>query len=106
MAVIDTLCSTDLIADAETKGQSICDAIAKHTADNTHIVSIRHKGLMIGIELDAPCGDLVGKALEKGLLINVTADNTIRLLPPLTINEEQIVLLTETLSTLIQEQTQ
>jgi len=106
LAVIDTLCSTDLIASVEIKGQAICEAIRLLTANNPHIVSIRHKGLMIGIELDAPCGELVGKALEKGLLINVTADNTIRLLPPLLIDEEQIALLTETLSALIQEQTQ
>lgn len=103
LAVIDTLRSTDLIANAEIKGQSICDGIAQLTKGNPHIVSIRHKGLMIGIELDTPCGELVGQALEKGLLINVTADSTIRLLPPLLIDEEQIALLTETLSTLIQE---
>lgn len=105
LAVMDTLISTDLIASAEDKGSSICASIARLTANNPHVVSIRHKGLMIGIELDAPCGDLVGKALQKGLLINVTADNTIRLLPPLLIDEGQISLLTETLSALIQEHT-
>jgi len=103
LAVIDTLRSTDLISSAEAKGQAVCAGIAKLTTGNPHIVSMRHKGLMIGIEWDAPCGELVGKALEKGLLINVTADNTIRLLPPLLIDAEQIALLTETLSTLIQE---
>ena len=105
LAVIDTLRSTDLIAGAEHKGQAICNAIAKLTAGNLHVTAIRHKGLMIGIEIDAPCGELVGKALEKGLLINVTADNTIRLLPPLVINDEQIAMLTEILSALIQEHT-
>ncbi|WAR46394.1 acetylornithine transaminase [Methylomonas rapida] len=106
MAVVDTLSNTDLIAKAEAKGQAICSGIERLTADNPHVVSIRHKGLMIGIELDAPCSELVGKALEKGLLINVTAENTIRLLPPLVISDEQIDLLTETLSALIQEHTQ
>ena len=105
LAVIDTLNNTDLINSVEAKGNSICEAIARLTANNPHVTSIRHKGLMIGIELDTPCGELVGKALQKGLLINVTADSTIRLLPPLLINEEQIALLTETLSTLIQEHT-
>ena len=42
---------------------------------------------MIGVELDRPCGDLVGQALEAGLLINVTMENVIRLLPPLIMNE-------------------
>lgn len=106
MAVVDTLSNTDLIAKAEAKGQAICSGIERLTAGNPHVVSIRHKGLMIGIELDAPCAELVGKALEKGLLINVTAENTIRLLPPLVISDEQIDLLTETLSALIQEHTQ
>jgi len=106
MAVVDTLSNTDLIAKAEAKGQAICSGIERLTTDNPHVVSIRHKGLMIGIELDAPCAELVGKALEKGLLINVTAENTIRLLPPLVISDEQIDLLTETLSALIQEHTQ
>lgn len=106
MAVVDTLSNTDLIAKAEAKGQAICSGIERLTTDNPHVVSIRHKGLMIGIELDAPCAELVGKALEKGLLINVTAENTIRLLPPLVISDEQIELLTETLSALIQEHTQ
>ncbi|MGY6274673.1 acetylornithine transaminase [Methylomonas sp. MgM2] len=104
LAVIETLQSGDLIAGAEHKGALICEALAKRTEANTHVVSIRHKGLMIGIELDKPCGELVAKALQKGLLINVTADTTIRLLPPLLITEEQIALLTEILSTLIQEQ--
>ncbi len=105
MAVINTLSDTDLIANVESKGRAICSAIAEATAGNPHVISIRHKGLMVGIELDAPCGELVSKALAKGLLINVTADNTIRLLPPLTINEEQIAQLVATLSPLIQEQT-
>jgi acetylornithine aminotransferase len=44
---------------------------------------------MIGVELDRPCGELVGQAREAGLLINVTADSVIRLLPALTITEAQ-----------------
>ncbi|MBS4050746.1 MAG: aminotransferase class III-fold pyridoxal phosphate-dependent enzyme, partial [Methylomonas sp.] len=103
LAVLDTLSNTSLIADADIKGKRICDTIARQLEGNQHIVAIRHQGLMIGIELDAPCGELVGKALEKGLLINVTADSTIRLLPPLLIDDAQIDLLTETLSALIKE---
>ncbi|MDD2738544.1 MAG: acetylornithine transaminase [Methylomonas lenta] len=105
LAVIDTLTSTNLITEANDKGKRICDAITNYTSGSQQIVSIRHQGLMIGIELSAPCSELVGKALEKGLLINVTADNTIRLLPPLLINDEQILLLSETLSALIQAHT-
>ncbi|CAD6878618.1 Acetylornithine aminotransferase (EC 2.6.1.11) [Methylomonas albis] len=103
LAVLETLTSGTLIADVQTKGKRICQLFTDALADNPHIVDIRHKGLMIGIELDRPCGELVGKALAQGLLINVTADCTIRLLPPLIIDDAQILTLTETLLALIQE---
>ena len=61
---------------------------------------------MIGIELDSPCAELVKSALEQRLLINVTNDSTIRLLPPLIIDEQQIKLLVDTLSTLINNYTE
>ena len=53
------------------------------------VKEIRGKGLMIGIELDRPCGELVKAALDRGLLINVTADNVVRLLPPLVMSEAE-----------------
>jgi acetylornithine aminotransferase len=53
------------------------------------VKSIRGLGLMIGIELDRPCGELVTRALELGLLINVTADTVVRLLPPLIISQAE-----------------
>lgn len=53
------------------------------------VVQVRGHGLMVGIELDRPCGDLVQQALAQGLLINVTSDKIIRLVPPLIINAEQ-----------------
>jgi acetylornithine aminotransferase len=46
--------------------------------------------MMIGIELARPCADLVGKALEAGLLINVTADSVIRLLPPMIMSDDEL----------------
>lgn len=103
LAVIDTLTNSNLIAEANDKGKRICDAITARTSGNEQIMSIRHLGLMIGIELNSPCSELVAKALKQGLLINVTTDNTIRLLPPLLIDDEQIALLSEILSALIQE---
>ena len=53
------------------------------------VVQVRGQGLMVGIELDRPCGDLVKLALAQGLLINVTSDKVIRLVPPLIINEQE-----------------
>ncbi|MEY4718394.1 MAG: hypothetical protein RL563_1012 [Pseudomonadota bacterium] len=103
LAVLDILSTSPLIEEALRKGQLIIEGIARQTSGNPHIVSMRNKGLMIGIELDKPCGELVAKALDNGLLINVTAETTIRLLPPLVISDEQITQLTTTLSALIQE---
>ena len=58
---------------------------------------------MIGIELDRPCGELVGKALAAGLLINVTADKVIRLLPPLIFSENEARELVDRSAPLIKE---
>ena len=57
--------------------------------DVNGVVQIRNAGLMIGVELDRPCADLVKQALEQKVLINVTAEKVIRLLPPLIINKEE-----------------
>ncbi len=103
LAVLDTLLQENLIDQAESKGQAICTGLGKHLQDNSHVSEIRHKGLMIGIELDTPCAELVKMALAKGLLINVTQEKVIRLLPPLIIDDAQIELLVETLAALINQ---
>jgi len=64
-------------------------------------VDIRGQGLIIGIELDRPCGDLVNQALAQGLLINVTAENVIRLLPPLVLTSSEALQLLDKLCPLI-----
>jgi len=56
---------------------------------------------MIGIQLDHPCGELVNQAAQQGLLLNVTAGNVIRLLPPLIISEQDIDHAIRILDTLI-----
>ncbi|MEQ1740293.1 MAG: aspartate aminotransferase family protein [Methyloglobulus sp.] len=101
LAVLETLDQDNLIASAEPKGQAICTGLAELLQNNCHIVEIRHKGLMVGIELDVPCAELVALALVNGLLINVTQEKIIRLLPPLIIDDLQIKLLVETLAMLI-----
>ncbi len=106
LAVLNTLENSDLIKNATQKGMLICDGFKEKLQNNAHILDIRHLGLMIGIELDKPCTELVVKALEQKLLINVTQDKVIRLLPPLIIDEQQIFHLVDTLSALIQEYTQ
>ena len=106
LAVLATLDEENLIEQAQQKGQAIAGGFIKHLQGNKHIVDIRHKGLMIGIELDSPCAELVKSALQQHLLINVTNETTIRLLPPLIIDEQQIKLLVDTLSALITEYTE
>jgi len=66
-----------------------------------HVVEVRNKGLMIAIELNTPCADLVAKALEQKLLINVAAGNTVRLLPPLTISDAEATSIIDIVSDLI-----
>lgn len=105
LAVLNTLSNSNLIAQATEKGDAICAAFQEKLQTNPHVVNIRHLGLMIGIELDVPCTELVALALQKGLLINVTQEKVIRLLPPLIIDSPQISQLVETVSTLIQEYT-
>ena len=63
---------------------------------------IRGQGLLIGIELDRPCGDLVKQALEQKFLINVTSDNVVRLLPPLVMSRAEADELCRKLAALIQ----
>jgi acetylornithine aminotransferase len=67
------------------------------------IVSVRGQGLMLGIELDKPCGELVGKARDNGLLINVTADSVIRLLPSLIFSQAEAQQLLDILCPLVTE---
>jgi len=103
LAVLAVLDEDHLIEQAEQKGLAICSGFSERLQQNKHIVDIRHKGLMIGIELDKPCTELVTRALQQHLLINVTNETTIRLLPPLIIDKQQINLLIDILSTLIDE---
>jgi acetylornithine aminotransferase len=66
------------------------------------VVAVRGQGLMIGIELNKPCGELVGKALDSGLLINVTADSVVRLLPSLIYTRTEAQQLVDMLCPLIE----
>jgi acetylornithine/N-succinyldiaminopimelate aminotransferase len=105
LAVLATLDAENLIELASQKGQQIAEGLKAVLQTNPHVVDIRYKGMMIGVELDKPCAELVQLALEQQLLINVTNEKTIRLLPPLIINEQQIQQLVETLVTLIEAYT-
>ena len=103
LAVLVTLDKENLIELASEKAEQIAKGLARRLLNNPHVLEIRYKGLMMGIELDRPCAGLVQLALQKRLLINVTNEKTIRLLPPLVIDAEQIQQLIQTLAALVQE---
>lgn len=90
-----------LMAQAERIGALIQSEMRAALAGVAGVVDIRGHGLMIGIELDRPCGELVGKALDAGLLINVTADKVVRLLPALVFGEAEVKELVALLAPLI-----
>ncbi|BAN68471.1 aspartate aminotransferase family protein [endosymbiont of unidentified scaly snail isolate Monju] len=103
LVVCDTLRTGDLPAHAALLGEKLLDDFASALEDVSGVREIRGRGLMIGIELDHPCGELVGRALEAGLLINVTAETVVRLLPPLILSDAEAEQMVATLSGLIRD---
>jgi acetylornithine/N-succinyldiaminopimelate aminotransferase len=90
-----------LMQNAVAIGDAIRTGLQARLASVPGVKDVRNAGLMVGIELAQPCGDLVNRALEAGLLINVTADSVIRLLPPLIYTKEHVQLLIDKLVPLI-----
>jgi len=103
LTTLDLIEQERLMENAERIGALIRSELAQALGDAKGIVEIRGRGLMIGVELDRPCGDLVKLALEAGLLINVTADNVIRLLPALTMSEPEASEVVSRLAPLVRE---
>lgn len=84
LTTLDVIEQDKLMANATKQGENICNGLKAALAGVEGIVDIRGEGLMIGVQLDRSCGELVNLAREAGLLINVTQDSVIRLLPALT----------------------
>ena len=97
IATLNAIEKEYLIKNASTQGLLITNLLNEKFKSNKNIVSIRSLGLMIGIELSMPCVEIVNIALEKKLLINVTSESVIRLLPPLIINKKEAKMLTDRL---------
>ncbi len=89
-AVLDIFKEEDLVNKSQENGKYFKDKLSKLTGNHDCIKEVRGSGLMIGIEVDYQCGDLVAKAQEKGVLINVANGNVIRFVPPLVITREEI----------------
>jgi len=101
LAVLDTMEQEQLVTQAAERGQQLLDGFNMTLQSREGVTEIRGRGLMIGIELDRPCTELVGKALAQGLLLNVTAERVVRLLPPLITTEKQADIIVEQVSDLI-----
>jgi acetylornithine/N-succinyldiaminopimelate aminotransferase len=101
LATIDIIEEERLMENAVKTGDFIRAELARQIGGLKGVREIRGKGLMIGIELEHPCGELVQQALDRGMLINVTVDNVIRLLPPLNFKTEEAGLLLATLVPLV-----
>lgn len=98
LTVIESIEKARLLESNTKLGQYFLDGFTKLLGELEGVTDIRGKGLMLAIELDRPCAELVASCLESGLLINVTANNVIRLLPPYIMTEQQADQVMETLS--------
>jgi acetylornithine/N-succinyldiaminopimelate aminotransferase len=103
LATLEVIEEEDLLRNAMEVGDFMRSLFKAQLGDLPDVAEIRGQGLMIGIELSKPCGELVKEALKKGLLINVTSDKVVRLLPPLVIQRSEAEQVVNTLSPIVKE---
>jgi acetylornithine/N-succinyldiaminopimelate aminotransferase len=103
LTTLDVIERDGLRQRAEAFGRQLREQFAAALAGTEGVKDIRGRGLMLGIELDRPCGELVKRGLAAGLLINVTADKVVRLLPALNFTADEGRQLVERLSALIKD---
>ena len=90
-----------LLANAASVGAALKGGLERELHGVDGVVEVRGQGLMLGIELDRPCGELLGRAAEAGLMISVTAERVIRLVPPLILSHDEAAQMVAILSPLI-----
>jgi acetylornithine/N-succinyldiaminopimelate aminotransferase len=90
LATLEIIEEEGLLENAARMGERLLSGLREQLAGVRGVAEIRGHGLMIGIELDRPCGVLASRALEEGMLVNVTMDNVVRLLPALVIGEAEV----------------
>jgi len=103
ITTLDIIEEENLMCNALEQGDFIRKNLLEQLGNLSHVTQIRGHGLMIGIELTKPCGEIVKKALEQGLLLNVTSDKVVRLLPPLVIKKNESEQIINMVSALIKE---
>ena len=102
--VLDIMRDEDLASRAATMGERIMGGFRQRLGDVPAVLDIRGMGLMIGLEIGHGVGHLRQKALDRGVLLNVTQERVIRLLPPLIIDEEQADMIVDVVSRLVLEE--
>ena len=100
LEVIETQALCDRAAEL---GEVIVSSLRAALGDHPLVREIRHLGLLIGIELTQPCTELVQAGIDQGILLNVTAERVIRLLPPLILNEVEADTLIQHVVTLVEQ---
>jgi acetylornithine/N-succinyldiaminopimelate aminotransferase len=103
LTTLEVIEEDDLIRNAMELGDFMRSMFKAQLAGLSDVRQIRGQGLMIGIELSKPCGDLVKEALKQGLLINVTSDKVVRLLPPLVMQRSEAEQVVNILSAIIRK---
>ncbi len=103
LAVLDAIEQGGLVERAAALGERMVTGFRTALGDLAGVREIRGRGLMIGIELDRDCGELMRRALDAGLLINVTAGRTVRLLPPLIITEDEADRIVDGVATIVRD---
>ncbi|MBC7991696.1 MAG: aspartate aminotransferase family protein [Rhizobacter sp.] len=92
-----------LLENAATVGAALKAGLERELAGVAGLVEVRGMGLMLGIELDRPCGELLGQAAEAGLMLSVTAERVIRLVPPLILSADEAAQIVSILCPLIKK---
>jgi acetylornithine aminotransferase len=103
LATVETILNENLCEKAESMGNYLQQQLGKQLEGCESVVDIRGQGLMLAVELNTPCAGLVDKAAKKGLLINVTAESVIRLLPTLNLTTDDADQLVNLLSEVIKQ---
>ncbi|MCZ6501143.1 MAG: aspartate aminotransferase family protein [Gammaproteobacteria bacterium] len=103
LTVVNEIKNNNIADRARELGDRMQENFRNRLGGRNNVKDIRGKGLMLGIELDSNCTELVGKALSRGLLINVTSENVIRLLPPLIISDEEADQICDIICSLVEE---
>jgi acetylornithine aminotransferase len=100
---LQVIAEEGLLANAQRMGEFIRNGLRTALAGLPGVRDVRGLGLMIGVELDYPCGELVERGLERGVLLNVTAERVVRLLPPLILQPAEAQQLVDIVAGLIRE---